>query len=166
LHGIMIETLEQLYVQQLRDLFSAQTMLCDALQVMAEAASHKDLRAAFQEHLEHSRQQRHRIDQILESIGEEPDDVVCRPMEGLIAAGNEMIRAASHETIRDAGLIAVAQRITHYEAAAYGTVVGFTHALKRKNDRRPMEDSLRESREASENLAKIATRTVDRAAAA
>ena len=162
----MIETLEQLYVQQLRDLFSAETQLCDALQIMAKAATHKDLREAFEVHLEQSRQQRHRIDQILESIGEAPTDTVCTPMEGMIAASNEMIREAAQESIRDAGLIAMAQRITHYEAAAYSTVVGFTHALKRKNDRHPMETSLRESREASENLARIATRTVDRAAAA
>jgi len=162
----MIDTLEQLYLQQLHDLYGTETQLCEALPRMAKAATHKDLKNVLRIALEQSRQRQHCLDQILTEMGHHATDAASTPMEALIKASDEMASKTFNEDVRDAGLIATAQHIVHYQAAGYGTVVSFAIVMKRKNDRPAMETSLRESREASELLSQIATRTTHRAAAA
>ena len=162
----MIHTLEQLYLQQLHDLYRAETQLCDALPMMLNAITHKDLKNVFWVSLERSRQRRHWLDQILTEMGHDATITASTPMGGIIRTSDEMIGGTSNEDVRDAALIAVAQRIVHYQAAGYGTLVPFTIIMKRKNDRSSIETALRESKEMSELLLQIATRTIHRADAA
>ena len=162
----MIHTLEQLYLQQLHDLYAAETQLSEALPAIFKAATHKDLKHAFGVYLEQSLQRRHLLSQILTEMGHEAATTDSVPMKVMLQASDEVIRETSNKDVRDAGLIAVAQRIVHYQAAAYGTIVPIIIVLKRKSDRHPMETALRESSEASQLLSQIATRTIHRAAAA
>ena len=117
-----IETLRDLYVEQLQDLYSAETQLVAALPKMAKAASHAQLKSAFQEHLAQTQQQVQRLEQIFQQMGVKPGGTTCKGMQGLIAEGEEMIKSKGDPNAIDAGLIAAAQRVEHYEIAGYGCV--------------------------------------------
>ncbi|HEX2529699.1 MAG TPA: DUF892 family protein [Geminicoccus sp.] len=162
----MIHTLEQLYLQQLEDLYGAETELSQALPRLLLATAHKDLKSALEKYQEQCLQRRHMLDQILTEIGHEPDHASSAAMQVIIGLGDDMITQTSDPDVRDAGLTAVAQRSLHYQAAAYGSAVPIADILKRKNDRHLLGLALRDSREASELLSKIAIRTMHRAAAA
>jgi ferritin-like metal-binding protein YciE len=162
----MIHTLEELYLQQLQDLYRAETQLGELLPVMHKAATHKDLDKVFGEWIEQSLQRRHMLDQIMAELGEEALSGSSTPIESIIQASEEMIGSTLNPDVRDAGLIAVAQRVAHYREAGYRALVPFTIIMKRKHDRAFIETSARESREASDLLFQIATRTIHRAAAA
>ena len=124
-----LETLRDLYVEQLQDLYSAETQLVKALPKMAKAASNPQLQSAFQEHLTQTQTQIQRLDQIFQQVGTKPGGTTCKGMEGLIKEGEEMIKAKGDAAAIDAGLIAAAQRVEHYEIAGYGCVRTYAHQL-------------------------------------
>lgn len=124
-----IETLRDLYVEQLQDLYSAETQLVSALPKMAKAASHPQLQSAFQEHLSQTQQQVQRLEQIFQQLGVKPGGTTCKGMQGLIAEGEEMIKSKGDPAAIDAGLIAAAQRVEHYEIAGYGCVRTYAATL-------------------------------------
>jgi ferritin-like metal-binding protein YciE len=117
-----IESLQDLYKEELKDIYSAENQLIKALPKMAEGANHKSLRAAFETHLEQTREHVSRLEQIFKDLGEKPTGKHCKGMEGLIEEGKEMLEEKADPDVRDAGLIGAAQRVEHYELAAYGTV--------------------------------------------
>ena len=125
-----ISTLHQLFLQELKDLYSAETQLIDALPDMAEAASDPTLKQGFRTHLEETKEHARRIEQIFRQLGEgEPTGKTCHAMKGLIKEGKEVISEDATPEVRDAALISAAQRVEHYEMAGYGTVRTYSEIM-------------------------------------
>jgi ferritin-like metal-binding protein YciE len=121
--------LDDLYLDQLKDLYSAEKQLVQALPKMAKAAASEELKTGFEEHLEQTKTHVSRLEQIFASLGSSPGRKKCAAMEGLIQEGQEAIELQGDAIVRDAALIAAAQRVEHYEIAAYGTVRTFANHL-------------------------------------
>ena len=121
--------LKKLYIDELQDLYSAENQLVKALPKMAKAAGSQDLRTAFEDHLEQTREHVARLDKIFDELEESPKGKKCRGMEGLIEEGSEMIEEDREPEELDAGLIAAAQRVEHYEIAGYGCVRTYANLL-------------------------------------
>lgn len=117
-----ITSLKDLLIDELKDLYSAEKQLTQALPKMAEAATNADLKAGFETHLEETRGHLERLEQAFAKLGEKPKAKTCKAMKGLIEEGDEAIDIDAPDAIRDACLIGAAQRVEHYEIAAYGTV--------------------------------------------
>ena|SRR5437773_1336279 len=115
-----LETLKDLYVHELKDLYSAEKQIIKALPKMVKAATNKQLAAGFDAHLEQTKEHAARLEKILTGHDESTRGPKCEGMEGLIKEGDEMIEEDAEDEVRDAGLIAAAQRIEHYEMAGYG----------------------------------------------
>jgi ferritin-like metal-binding protein YciE len=148
--------LKHLYLKQLRDLYSAETQLVDALPKMAEAATSPDLKAGFEEHLEQTRGHVSRLEQIFGALGEDVDGEKCKGMEGLVKEGSEMIHEDVVSEEKDAGLIAAAQRVEHYEMAGYGTVATYAQLLCEEEARELLQATLHEEEETDEKLTELA----------
>lgn len=123
------DSLKKLYIDELKDLYSAENQLVKALPKMAEAASADDLRASFEEHWEQTKGDVQRLEKIFRSLDESPKGKKCVRMERLVKEGAEVIEEDFEDAVLDAGLIGAAQRVEHYEIAAYGTVREFAKAL-------------------------------------
>lgn len=156
-----LNNLRDLYVEQLRDLYNAEQQLTEALPKMAKAASHSELRQAFESHLKETREQAQRIEKIFQDLGESPSGEKCEAMEGLIEEGSAMIEKDADEDVRDAGLIAAAQRVEHYEIAGYGTVATYAELLDRSEDHKVLTRTLEEEKEADKKLNRIAKEIVN-----
>ena len=162
--GLFSETLksfDDLYVMQLRDLHSAETQLLAALPKMAEAATHAELRQAFETHLTQTQRHVQRLEQIFQGLGKDPGGHTCAAMKGLVAEGQEVINANADDAVRDAGLIAAAQRVEHYEIAGYGTARTFAQQLGRADDARLLQETLDEEGQTDELLNRIALQVVN-----
>ena len=127
--GMKMNDLKDLYVEQLRDLYSAETQLTEALPKMAEAASTPELKQGFMDHLGQTQQQLQRLESIFADLGENPGGHTCKAMQGLVAEGNDMVKEKAVPAVKDAGLIASGQRVEHYEIAGYGTVRTYAEVL-------------------------------------
>jgi ferritin-like metal-binding protein YciE len=156
-----IETLRDLYVEQLHDLYSAETQLVKALPKMAKAASHPQLQSAFQEHLTQTQTQVQRLEQIFQKIGANPKDQTCKGMEGLIEEGTEMIKMKGDPAAIDAGLIAAAQRVEHYEIAGYGCVHTYAQQLGEQQDAKLLKQTLDEEGQADKKLTQLAEQIIN-----
>ncbi len=139
-----INTLRDLYVEQLQDLYSAESQLVEALPKMAKAASHSQLQSAFQEHLGQTKVHTQRLEQILGTMGAKAGGQTCKAMEGLIKEGEEMIKSRGDSDAIDAGLIAAAQRVEHYEIAGYGCVRTYARTLGDDQAARLLQQTLDE----------------------
>jgi ferritin-like metal-binding protein YciE len=159
-----LNTLHDLYLQQLKDLYSAEKQLIDALPDMAKEANLDDLKQAFSEHLQQTKLQKDRLEKIGKNLGEDLSGETCQAMKGLIKEGKEMIKQKAADPVKDAGLIAAAQRVEHYEIAGYGTVCTFAEMLGRTDDLKLLQETLSEEKNTDDKLNKIAKRTVDPAA--
>ena len=124
-----LESLQDLYVEELKDLYSAENQLLKALPKMAKAASSPVLRTAFEDHLEETRGQVERLESIFKKLDANPKGKKCKAMEGLIEEGNEVMTEEAEPAVRDAALIAAAQRVEHYEMAGYGCVRTYARLL-------------------------------------
>jgi ferritin-like metal-binding protein YciE len=124
-----VSSLEELFIEQLQDLYSAETQLIKALPLMADAATSRDLKKGFRTHLEETKVHAERLEQILSRYDAKSEGKTCQAMKGLVKEGNETITEYSTKEIKDAALIADAQRVEHYEIAGYGTVVSFAKLL-------------------------------------
>jgi ferritin-like metal-binding protein YciE len=123
------ETLQDVYVEQLKDLYSAEQQILKALPKLAKAVTHVDLRKAFQEHEVVTRTHVERLDSIFAQLGEKGTGHKCKGMEGLLAEGDELLEEHEQSEALDAALIAAAQRVEHYEIAGYGSVRTFANML-------------------------------------
>ena len=151
-----IESLRDLYVDQLKDLYSAEQQLIKALPKMAKAAESEELRAAFEDHLGQTRQHAQRIETIFEKMGEKAAGKKCKAMEGLVKEGSEVMEEDMEDGIKDAALIAAAQRVEHYEIAGYGCVKAYATRLGDENAASLLEQTLEEEKQADELLNGIA----------
>ena len=159
-----LESLRDLYVEQLKDLYSAETQLVDALPKMAEAAAAPELQSAFREHLAQTRQHVDRLEQIFKKLDESPKGETCEGMKGLIKEGSAMIKMKGEPEVIDAGLIAAAQRVEHYEIAGYGTVRTYAELLGEQEAVRLLERTLQEEEAADEKLSQIAESRINQEA--
>jgi ferritin-like metal-binding protein YciE len=152
----MQESLRELYINELKDLYSAETQLVKALPKMAKAASNDELRQAFEEHLRQTSEQVSRLEQIFEQLEEKPTGKKCVGMEGLVKEGAEVMKEDYEDSVKDAGIIGAAQRVEHYEIAAYGTVKAFAQILGEDEHVSLLEETLNEEKEADQKLNQIA----------
>jgi ferritin-like metal-binding protein YciE len=158
---VSLESLHDLYVEELKDLYSAENQILKALPKMAEAASNDELRTAFKEHVDVTREQVRRLDTIFDEIGKKPGGKHCKGMEGLLAEGSEFLDEEGDPDVRDAALISAAQRVEHYEIAGYGTVRTFAKQLGLDNHARLLQQTLDEEGKTDERLSKLAENRVN-----
>lgn len=154
-------SLHDLLVEQLQDLYDAEQQLTKALPKLAEAAHCGDLQKAFQTHLEETERQVERLESVFEEIGEKPKAKTCEAMKGLIAEGDEAIKGKGSAEVRDAALIAAAQRVEHYEMAGYGTCRAFAERLGFEQAAELLQETLDEESATDRKLTEIAEQTVN-----
>jgi ferritin-like metal-binding protein YciE len=155
---VKTKTLRDLWIDELKDLYNAEHQILKALPTMAKAASSDELRRAFEEHLEQSKGHVERLDQVFELIEQTPRGKKCKGVEGIIAEGKETMEQELPETLGDAALIAAAQRVEHYEIAAYGTVRAFAEVLGESDAAELLALTLEEEKATDETLSEIAER--------
>jgi ferritin-like metal-binding protein YciE len=151
------QALKELYIDELKDIFSAESQLVKALPKMAKAATSDDLRSGFEAHLEQTRGHVQRLEQIFKALGEKPTGKKCKGMEGLIAEGTEMMGEDFDDDTMDAGLISAAQRVEHYEIAAYGTVRTYAELLGEDKAAQLLGQTLEEEKETDQKLTDLAS---------
>ena len=156
-----LESLRDLYVEELRDLYNAEVQLVKALPKMAKAAAAPELRAAFEEHLEETRNQVSRLENIFESLSESAKGKKCKAMEGLISEGAEIIDEDGDSAVKDAALIAAAQRVEHYEIAGYGCARTFARLLGYSDAEALLQETLDEEGEADKKLTELAESVIN-----
>lgn len=150
------DSLRQLYIDELRDLYSAETQLTKALPKMAKASSNSELRQAFEEHLRQTAEQVSRLEQIFDMLGEKPSGKKCLGMEGLVKEGAETMKEDYEGSLMDAAIIGAAQRVEHYEIAGYGTVREFAQLLAEDEHVSLLEQTLQEEKQTDEKLTQLA----------
>jgi len=148
--------LKELYVEELRDIYNAENQLIKALPKMAKASTSDELRAGFEEHLEQTKGHAQRLEQIFSALGEKPSGKKCKGMEGLIEEGKEMMEEDLDGEAKDAGLISAAQRVEHYEIAAYGCVRTYAKILGEEEAASLLEQTLEEEKETDQKLTELA----------
>jgi len=151
------QALKELYIDELRDIYNAENQLVKALPKMAKAASSDELRTGFEAHLEQTRGHVQRLEQIFKELGEKPSGKKCKGMEGLVAEGQEMMDEDFEDDLMDAALISAAQRVEHYEIAAYGTVRTYAELLGEENAVTLLEQTLQEEKETDQKLTDLAS---------
>jgi ferritin-like metal-binding protein YciE len=149
------QTLKDLYIDELRDLYDAENRLVKALPKMAEAAESEDLRAGFEEHLEQTKGHVERLKQIFVALDEKPTGKKCPAMEGLVKEGEEMMEEDFEGGVKDAALISAAQRVEHYEIAAYGCVKTWAGLLGESEAESLLEQTLSEEKATNEKLTEL-----------
>ena len=153
-----VDTIEKLFLNELKDLYSAEKQITRALPKMAKAATSEELRDAFQSHLEETKGQIQRLGRVFEILGKPASAKTCEGMKGLIEEGAEMIEEAEEGEVRDAGLISAAQRVEHYEIAAYGTVRTMAEVMGQNEIAQLLQETLDEEGKTDKLLTKIAMR--------
>jgi ferritin-like metal-binding protein YciE len=154
---MQLQSLDDVLQHQLNDLMSAEQQLVAALPKMAQAASHDELRSAFDNHLQETRGHVNRLEEVFSQVGATPSGEPCKAMQGLIAEGEEVIATAGDPSAKDAALIAAAQRVEHYEIAAYGTAKALAGELDQGDAENLLDQTLTEEGKADKLLTKIAT---------
>jgi len=159
-----LNTLKDLYIHELKDLYSAEKQIIKALPKMVKAAAHPDLAAGFKQHLEETKEHAARLEKILGSHDQTTRGPKCKGMEGVLAEGEEMIEEEADDEVRDAGLIAAAQRVEHYEMAGYGTARTYAELLGDKPGKKLLQQTLDEEAATDEKLTALATSAINVAA--
>jgi len=156
-----LDSLECLLIDQLQDLYDAEQRLVKALPLMAQAATNTSLKNGFQEHLRETQNQVTRLEQCFKAMGQSAKSKTCEAMKGLITEGQEMINAKGNNDVRDAALIAAAQRVEHYEIAAYGSARTFARRCGKHEVASLLQQTLNEEKNADQLLNDIAEQSVN-----
>lgn len=151
-----MKNLEDLFEHQLRDLYSAENQLIDALPKMAENAQDKKLKKAFEHHLEETKEHKKRIEEISRELDIDPKGEDCKAMKGLIAEAEHFLSEDAESDVKDAGLIAEAQRVEHYEISGYGTLVRYAKELGHREIADKLAKTLKEEYNADQSLNELA----------
>ena len=159
-----LDTLKDLYIHELKDLYSAERQIIKALPKMVKAATNDALASGFQEHLEQTREHADRLEKILSGYNQTTRGPKSKGMEGLLAEGSEMMEEEADEEVRDAGLIAAAQRVEHYEISGYGTARTYASLLGDKEGAKLLQTTLDEEAETDKKLTTLATSSINVAA--
>ncbi len=156
-----METLKDLFVDELKDLYSAENQLVKALPKMAKAATNEQLKAAFAQHLEETKVHVERLEQVMKQLEESPKGKKCKAMEGLIEEAKELLEEDAEPEVLDAGLIACAQRVEHYEIAGYGTVRTYAKHLGESDVQKLLQTTLDEEGATDKKLTKLAEKSIN-----
>lgn len=151
-----LNSLKDLYLDELKDIYNAETQITKALPKMVEAATSPELKSGFEHHLGQTREHISRLETIMKSHGKSPKGKVCKAMQGLIAEGEEMMEQDANPAVMDAGLIGVAQRVEHYEMAAYGCVATYAEELGDTAAAKLLSQTLKEEKDTDLKLTKLA----------
>lgn len=156
-----LESLQDLYIHELRDLYSAEKQIIKALPKLAKAATNEKLKDAFQKHLEQTKVHAERLEQILEKLGKSTRGEKCKGMEGLLEEGTSLLEEDASPEVLDAGLIASAQRVEHYEIAGYGCAKTYAKALGDKEGEKLLNETLQEEGATDKELTKLAVSSIN-----
>lgn len=151
-----MKNLQELFEHQLKDLYSAESQLLKSLPRMAKNATDSKLKEAFESHLKETEEQRSRLEDICKKLDIKPGGEKCKAMEGLIKEAEGFVEEAESDEVMDAGLIAEAQRVEHYEISGYGTAVRYANELGHKDIAKILQSILDEEYNANEKLGKLA----------
>jgi ferritin-like metal-binding protein YciE len=151
-----LDSLETLFLHEIKDLLSAEKQLVKALPKMAKGAANECLRDAFEEHLEQTKGHVERLEQIFASLDKTPRAEHCKAMEGLIEEGADLLKEEGADQVKDAALIGAAQRVEHYEIAAYGTARTLAELLGHQKAVDMLQQTLNEEKETDEKLTQLA----------
>ncbi len=151
-----MKDLKDLFEHQLKDLYSAESQLTKALPKMVKNAHDKKLKEAFESHLEETKEHKERLAEICKELGIKPTGETCKAMKGLIEEAEDFLKEEASDEVRDAGLIADAQRVEHYEISGYGTVVRYAKELGHKEIAAKLQKTLDEEYNADNKLDKLA----------
>lgn len=157
-----MESMQKLYLEELRDVYDAEQQLVEALPKMAKNASHKQLRTAFEEHLAITQEQVRRLETIFDNLGEKPSGKKCKGMQGLLEEGEEIMKQKGDPDVKDAAMISAAQRVEHYEIAAYGSLRTYANELGLKDHADLLQRTLDEEGNTDKRLTQLATSRVNR----
>ncbi len=160
-----ISTMDELFLDEIQDLYDAEKQLTKALPKMAKVASSDDLRQAFEEHLEQTRGHVERLEQVFEALGQSPKGKKCEAMAGLVKEGDDIAAGTEETAVRDAGLIAGAQKVEHYEIAGYGSARAHAQMLGHDRIVPLLEMTLEEEKETNEKLTQLAEGMINQEAA-
>ena len=156
-----MQSLQDLMVENLKDLYSAETQILKAGPKMAKAVENEQLRTALEQHLKETEQQVKRLEQIFQDLGEKPTGHKCKGMEGLLTENKEMMEEDADPDVLDAGLIVGQQKVEHYEIAGYGSAVTFAKLLGNNKAAKLLAQTLAEEKKADELLTKLAESTIN-----
>ena len=155
-----LNSLKDLFIDELRDLYSAEEQITEALPQLIKKTTHPELKSALEEHLEVTRSQVQRLEQIFSRLGEKPTGEICKGMKGLLKEGDDMSTRDGDKSVIDAAIISSAQRVEHYEIAGYGTVRTYAELLGEHEFANLLQQTLDEEKEADQTLNEIA-RTIN-----
>ena len=158
---MQMDSFEKLYLDQLKDAYNAEKQLVKALPKMSKAATSPELRTALDEHLDVTRRQVERLEEIFQDLGKPASGKTCKGMSGIIEEGQELLQEDGDPEVIDAGIIAATQRVEHYEMATYGTLRTFAEMRGDAKAARVLEEILNEEKEADERLTRIAESSVN-----
>jgi len=158
---MQLESLSDLYITLLKDIYNAEKQLVKALPKMAKAATSEDLKEAFENHLEETKKQVERLDQVFTDLGKRASGETCEAMEGLVKEAQELIDKDIEDEVLDAGLIASAQKVEHYEIASYGTACEYARVLGHKKQEKLLAETLKEEKNADKLLTELAETSIN-----
>jgi ferritin-like metal-binding protein YciE len=158
---VKLDTLRKLYLEELRDIYNAEQQLVKTLPKMAKAASAEELKEALQDHLEETKGHLERIDEIFNDLDESPKGKTCQAMKGLVEEGSEILETKGEESVIDAGIIAAAQKVEHYEIATYGTLRTWADLLGESDAADLLQQTLDEEGDADKRLNELAEEIVN-----
>jgi ferritin-like metal-binding protein YciE len=161
-----LETLRDLFLHELRDLYDAENQIIKALPKMASASHSPELRSAFELHLEETKTQTERLDRVFSELGETPKRHECAAMKGLIKEGSDLISEKAEPHVKDAGLIVAAQKVEHYEMAGYGSACVFAELLGLSSVKQLLKDNMSEEEAADKKLTQLAESFINQEALA
>ncbi|HUQ68291.1 MAG TPA: ferritin-like domain-containing protein [Planctomycetaceae bacterium] len=161
-----LANLKELFIDELRDVLSAEKQLVKALPKMAKAATSTDLRQGFEKHLKETENHVVRLEQVFESLGETARAKTCKAMQGLVEEGSDIIEEDAEPDVKDAALIAAAQKVEHYEIATYGTLVTWANHLGQKKASKLLAQTLEEEKTTDAKLTEFAENAINAEAAA
>ncbi|PKD16202.1 hypothetical protein APR41_10470 [Salegentibacter salinarum] len=161
-----MKTLKDLFEHQIKDLYSAEYQLIKALPKMLEQATNENLKNSFRNHLEETRSQKKRIEEVCENLNIEPSGEDCKAMKGLIEEAESFLAEDAEDDVKDAGIIAEAQRIEHYEISGYGTLIRYAKELGYDKEAEKLVQSLEEEYKADEDLNDLAKDKINKKAEA
>jgi ferritin-like metal-binding protein YciE len=153
-----IQTMDDLLLHGLKDIYYAEQQIMDALPTLIEKATNRDLTKGLKDHLEETKTQITRLDQAFEKLGQNPESIQCPGIDGLIAEGDEIAGEVADKEVLDAAIIGAAQSVEHYEIARYGTLIAWAEALGHDEIVRFLTTNLNEEKAADQKLSTVALR--------
>lgn len=158
---MQIDSLKKLYINELQDVFSAENQILETLPKLVKEASSKELKNALTEHLEVTKKQVGRLNEIFKNMNEKPSSMVCKGMQGIIQEGDQTISSTKDPEVKDACIIAAAQRVEHYEISVYGTLRTYADIIGDEDARDILQSTLEEEKETDKKLTELAVNSIN-----